>query len=305
MVIAQERRRRSLRHSFLLLAAMGAVLAFCGWIIAGWEGVGWSLFAAALTLYLARQLPPAIVLRAVAARPVAPAQAPALYRILDDLCRRAGIETSPRISWVGNGFPAAFTLGDGGAATIVLSEGLVREMSVREIRGILAHELVHVRNGDLALMRLAMVVGRVTRLLAQVAFMLVFFDLFLRAVSAPGIPFVPLVLLALAPSAVGLLQLALSREREGEADLEAAELTGDPYGLASALLKIRRRERMLLRGRFPGARVLRVPALLRDHPATEQRIRRLLALPRPGDDSDDDDRPALTPRDHLPPRWDC
>jgi heat shock protein HtpX len=154
-------------------------------------------------------------------------------------------------------------------------------MTAREIRGILAHEIVHVRNGDLALMQLAMVVGQLTRTVSQIAFLLVFFSLFLRTVSAPSLPIVPLLVLAFAPLGVGLLQLALSRTREGEADLEAAELTGDPHGLASALAKLRRREQMLLHGRFPTVATLRVPSLFRDHPATEERIEALLAMQQP------------------------
>jgi heat shock protein HtpX len=70
----------------------------------------------------------------------------------------------------------------------------------------------------------------------------------------------------------------LSREREAEADLEAADLTGDPEGLASALVKIRRCEQLLLRARIGGAMSLRLPTLLRTHPPTEERIRRLLAM---------------------------
>jgi heat shock protein HtpX len=163
-------------------------------------------------------------------------------------------------------------------------------MTAREMRGILAHEIVHVRNGDIALMQLAMVVWQLTRTVSQIAFLLVFFSLFLRTVSAPSFPIVPLLVLAFAPLGVGLLQLALSRTREGEADLEAAELAGDPHGLASALVKLRRQEQMLLRGRFPTAAPLRVPSLFRDHPATEERIQALLAMPQPrGAEAPDDD----------------
>jgi heat shock protein HtpX len=133
-------------------------------------------------------------------------------------------------------------------------------MTARELRGILAHEIIHIRNGDLALMQLAMVVGQLTRKVSQIAFLLVFFSLFLRVVSAPSFPVIPLLVLAVAPLGMGLLQLALSRTREGEADLEAAELTGDPHDLASTLVKLRRREQMLLRRRFPGAGPLRVPS---------------------------------------------
>jgi heat shock protein HtpX len=263
----------------LLLIAMAALLSYCGWIVAEWDGILWSLAAGGMMLVLVRRIPPGLILHAIGARPVARWEAPVLYEILDGLCRRAGLDRVPHLCWVGEQFPVAFTIGGGEATTIALSEAMVRGMTAREIRGILAHEIVHVRNGDLALMQLALVVGQLTRTVSQIAFLLVFFSLFLRSVSAPSFPIVPLLVLAFAPLGVGLLQLALSRTREAEADLEAAELTGDPHGLASALAKLRCQEQMLLRGRFPTAARLRVPSLFRDHPATEERIQALLAMP--------------------------
>jgi heat shock protein HtpX len=279
----------------LLLIAMAALLSYCGWTVAEWDGILWSLVGGAMMLVLVRRVPPGLVLHAIGARPVARWEEPMLYEILDELCRQAGLYHVPHLCWVGDRFPVAFTIGGGEATTIALSEALVREMTAREIRGILAHEIVHIRNGDLALMQLAMVVGQLTRTVSQIAFLLVFFSLFLRTVSAPSLPIVPLLVLAFAPLGVGLLQLALSRTREGEADLEAAELTGDPHGLASALGKLRHQEQMLLRGRFPTAAPLRVPSLFRDHPATDERIQALLAMPQPhGRGAPDDD-----PMNHL------
>lgn len=276
-----KRRRRHIRlHSAMLLLAMAALLSYCGWIVAEWDGILWSLVGGAMMFVLVRRVPPNLLLQAIGARPVARWEEPMLYEILDALCRRAGVDRIPNLCWVAERFPVAFTIGQGEVATIALSRGLVSDMTACEIRGILAHEVVHIRNGDLALMQLAIVAGQLTRMMSQIAFLLVFFSLFLRTVSAPSFPIVPLLVLVVAPSAVGLMQLALARTREGEADLEAAELTGDPYGLASALIKMRRREQMLLRGRFPGVVPLRVPSLFRDHPATEERIRALLSMPR-------------------------
>jgi heat shock protein HtpX len=294
-----ERRRRHIRHhTALLLTAMAALLSYCGWIVAEWDGILWSLVGGVVMLILVRRVPTGLVLRTIGARPVTRWEAPVPYEIIDALCRRAGVERVPHLCWVGERFPVAFTIGGGEATTIALSEGLIRGMTAREIRGILAHEIVHVRNGDLALMQLAMVVGQLTRTVSQIALLLVFFSLFLRTVSAPSFPIVPLLLLAVAPLAVGLLQLALSRTREGEADLEAAELTGDPHGLASALVKLRRQEQMLLRGRFPTAVPLQVPSLFRDHPATEERIQALLAMPQPRDaEAPDDDLTYSSPYD--------
>ncbi len=265
---SERRRRHTRHHSALLLIAMAALLSYCGWIVAEWDGILWSLFASAMMLVLVRRVPPGLVLRAIGARPVTRWEAPVLYEILDALCRRAGVKRVPHLCWVGDRFPVAFTIGGGEATTIALSEGLVRGMTAREIRGILAHEIVHVRNGDLALMQLAMVVGQLTRTVSQIAFLLVFLSLFLRTVSAPSFPIIPLLVLAFAPLGAGLLQLALSRTREGEADLEAAELTGDPQGLASPLVKLRCQEQMLLRGWFQTPARLRVPSVFRDHPAT-------------------------------------
>ena len=300
---SEHRRRRSQIHATLLLIAMAALLSYCGWIIAEWDGIVWSLVAGAATLVLVRRMPPGLVLRAIGTRAMSRSDAPALYEILDALCRRAGLEREPLLCWVGERAPVAFTVGQGTATTIVLSAALVRGMTLREIQGILAHEIVHVRNGDIALMQLAMVAGRLTRLLSQIGLLLVFFSLFLRVVAVRAIPIAPLMILIVAPIAVSILQLALSRAREGEADLEAAELTGDPHALASALVKMRRHEQMPLRGRFPTVAPLRIPSLLRDHPATEERIRALLSLPQPPGIAPEDDTLPFTGELQAPGPW--
>jgi len=279
-VESDRRRRRSRIHSGFLLVAMAALLSYCGWMIDEWEGILWGLMVSAVMLVLLRRTPPGLVLHAIGARPVARWEAPALYEILDALCRRAGLDRVPLMCWVGQQSPLAFTIGGDGAATIVLSRGLIDAMTAREITGIIAHEIVHVRNGDTALMQLATVVTRLTRMLSQIAFLLVVFGLLLRAVSVSSFRIAPLLVLAAAPLGVSLMQLALSRARECEADLEAAELTGDPCGLASALVAMRRQEQMLLGDRFSKTAVPRVPSLFRDHPATKDRIRALLAMPQ-------------------------
>jgi heat shock protein HtpX len=272
------RRRRSLWHSVLLLTAMAALLAYCGWLVADWEGVLWSVIGGAVMLIMVRRAPPRVFLQALQARTLARWEAPALYKMLDGLCRSAGVAPAPLLCRIPQRLPLAMTIGGGSAAIIVTSEPLLQTMSGRQMRGILAHEIVHVRNGDLALMQLAMVVGMLTRVLAQLAFMLVFLAFFLRVVSTRGFPILPLLVLVVAPLGVNLLQLALSRTREAEADLEAAELTGDPCGLASALAKMRSQEQMLVRRWSPAVVPLRLLSLFRDHPATDERIRRLMAM---------------------------
>ena len=248
-------------------------------------------------------MPPGLVLRAIGARAVSRSDGPALYDMLDALCQRAGLERAPLLCWVGERAPVAFTVGQGEATTIVQSAALLPGMTRREIQGILAHEIVHVRNGDIALMQLAMVAGRLTRLLSQIGLLLIFLSLFLRVTAVQTLPIAPLMILIVAPIAVSMLQLALSRAREGEADLEAAELTGDPHALASALVKMRRHEQMPLRGRFPTVAPLRIPSLFRDHPATEERIRALLAMPQPPGIAPEDDALQFVPEYEARRPW--
>jgi heat shock protein HtpX len=159
-----------------------------------------------------------------------------------------------------------------------ITDGLLRTMSPRELAGILAHELSHLRFGDTHLMALGAVFSRMTAAMSQIGQLLLL--LFLPAVlmGAPFISFAGLLVLIFAPLASTLLQLALSRSREFNADLGAVELTGDPTGMASALEKLERSQwgswwmRIFLPYRAAQ------PNVLRTHPATEERIRRLRQL---------------------------
>ena len=271
---------RSRAHSVFLLIVMASLLAYCGWIIAAGPGALWSLLVSATALITLQRMPVSLLLKSLRAEPISLGRAPALYQILAELCQTAGVQPSPLLCEIRDPFPVAFTVGAGDTAAIVLSKTVIETMEAREIRGILAHEIIHIRNGDLMLMQLAVVVGRLTRVLSQVAFMLLFLGLLLRVT---GFPLGPLFVLAVAPFGVNLLQLALSRTRESEADLEAAELTDDPYGLAAALIKMRAQEQAILRTRYPGMVLLRVPPMFRDHPATGGRVRKLLEMVPPGD----------------------
>jgi len=261
---------------------MAALLSLCGWVIAGAQGVLLSIASGAFMLAVLHQLPPSLILNALRARPMSPWDAGELTALVEALSTRAGLSVSPSLYQVTERLPLALTIGNRHDAAIVLSNGLIGELNVREVAAVVAHELVHIRNGDIAMMQLASAVGLATRMMTRVGLYLILFSLLANLLSLAQLPLGSLLLITAAPIAVTLLQLALSRSREGEADLEAAELLGDPQPLAAALIKIRRREEALLRGMFPYAMPLRVPPLLRDHPVTEERIRRLLSLDRGG-----------------------
>ncbi len=172
--------------------------------------------------------------------------------------------------------PNALSVGQPGRPVIVLTRGLLAQLDGRELAGVLAHEIAHIRNRDLWLLGLAESIHRLTRALSTFGVILLVLNFPLLAMGAATVPFRLVLLLMLAPMASVLLALALSRTREFEADRTAAELTGDPRGLASALTQLERSQRsfwdlFLPRPQSAGRR------LWLTHPAAEERIRRLLA----------------------------
>jgi len=270
-------------HTVLLLAAITALAGFLGWWLLGEEGVVWAALIAVIALVFSPRVSPRWVMRASGARELSPWQAPALHRALALLAERAGLARAPRLYYLPTRVLNAFATGSIRDSAVTVTDGLLRAMTLRELAGVLAHEIAHVRGHDLWVMNLADVVGRLTALLSIVGQALLIVMLPLSILRGYELPLLPILALIFAPTVSLLLQLALSRTREYHADVVAAELTGDPAGLALALEKLERlqggwMERMFMAGG-------RMPHWLRTHPRTQERVRRLLEL-RPG-------RPAL------------
>ena len=277
------RRQHKMRndlHSGLLVGGLGLVTAFSAWLIWSWPGV---LIAVAWigVLYLfAPRLPPQIVMRMYRARPLDPGHGSQILYVVDELARRAGLPAAPKVFVIPSLTLNAFAAGTREKAVIGLTEGLLRRLSLPELAGVLAHEISHVRNNDLAVMGLADVMTRFTQALSYLALFLAIFNLPAMLLGESDMPLSALLLLYLAPSIGSLLQLGLSRTREYDADLEGAELTGDPRSLASALEKLERYHGSFWEDlMFPvPSRRIPQPSLLRSHPPTEDRVARLLAL---------------------------
>lgn len=275
---AARRRLENRLHAAALLAGMVALLGVLGWFLAGRWGVA---VAAGMGLGLglaARRVPPWMVLRLYRGRPVLPEGAPELYRVLEALAARAGLPAVPVLYWVPSPVLNAFAAGTPADAAIGVTDGLLRGLSFRELAAVLAHEVSHLKSGDLAVMGLADLISRLTALFALVGQLLLVAGLPLVLMGKLALPLLPVLLLILAPSLAALLQMGLSRLREYDADLEAARMTGDPEALALALARMDLYpggwlERLAL----PGRRVPH-PSLLRSHPPTEERVRRLMAL---------------------------
>jgi heat shock protein HtpX len=276
---ARRHRLRNALHSALLLGGMALILAACAWVLAGVEGLVWTLLGALFGIGLMPQASPRLVLAMYRARRIGPRELPEVFSVLRELCRRAGLPRGPALYYVPSATLNAFAVGSRDDAAVAVTDGMLRALSLRELAGVLAHELSHIRNNDLWVMNLADVVTRLTGFMSSFGLVLLLIGLPLMLTGAAGPAWLLLaMLLVFAPTLVSLLQLALSRAREYDADRMAAELTGDPAGLASALAKLERYQgRMWEDILLPGRRVP-APSLLRTHPPTEERVRRLMDL---------------------------
>jgi heat shock protein HtpX len=262
-------------QSVLLVAGMAALLALLGWVIAGPLGIMWALLLGAIILFFAPRISPYWLLRLYRAQPMTPSNASIVVEISDDLARRAGLHETPLLYYIPSRTLNAFTVGNGDDAAIALTDGLLRHLTLRELGSVIAHEISHIKHNDVGIMSLADAMSRLTSLLSMVGQMLLVINLPLILISGAAIPWLAVVILVFSPALSTLLQLALSRAREFDADLGAVMLTGDPAGLARALEKLEGVPRYAW-GWLPVPRTRDAqPSMLRSHPATHERIRRL------------------------------
>ncbi|MBF0371359.1 MAG: M48 family metalloprotease [Magnetococcales bacterium] len=265
----------------LLFTGMTGLLALLGWMLAGEEGVWWSLILAVVINLMAPSVAPSLILRLSGARWIDPRGRPDLYQTVANLARRADLEKVPHLYYIPSATPNAMAVGSGPDAAVAVSDGLLGLLNGRELTGVLAHEISHIKNGDTRVMAMADAFRRLTLMLAMFGQLLVLLTLPILMLGGAEISLPALLILIAAPTLSALLQLALSRTREFNADLDAAALAGDPHGLASALNKIEMPRRgFWKRILFPLGNP-KEPGWLRTHPETRERIHRLMELSNP------------------------
>jgi heat shock protein HtpX len=265
-------------QSALMLAGMAALLGAIGWLLGGAEIVVGIIVAGVVVFLMGPRVSPRLILRLYAAQRLDHRSAPGLQRLLMDLSVRANLNRAPDLYYVPSQVINAFTVGGRNDAAIAITDGMLRELNARELAGVLAHELSHVRHNDTRVMGLADLVARFTHFLSLFGQLLILINLPLILLTDATVPWTAVLLLVFAPNIAALLQLALSRTREFRADLGAVDITGDPEGLASALSKLEYQQQGLLQRLFLPQRQQAEPSLLRTHPGTHERVRRLLAL---------------------------
>jgi heat shock protein HtpX len=268
----------NLIQTVLLATGLLGFLALLGFLIAGLAGILWALTLGLISFVAGRRLGPLIVLSMYRASPLAPAEAPGLYGAVRKLAERADLPAVPRLFYVPSSMLNAFALNVEGRPVIGLTDGLLRSLNGRELAGVLGHEIGHIRNRDLTVMGLADVVSRLTQAFSWVGQILLLVSLPVFFLQGIAVPWLLILILLAAPSLSALLQMALSRTREFDADLEAVRLTGDPEAYISALNKIECQGAGFFERIFMPGRRVPVPSLLRTHPETSERIARIRSM---------------------------
>jgi len=273
--VLQQKKRRNMWHSFLLLAAMLLLFMLLGRVLFGPGGGILLLFGMLLLIVFMPRASAWLTLRLYQARPIYPEQAPGLFHMVDILRSKAGLTEMPMLFLVPSSTPNAFAMLHGDRTLIAVTDGLFRLLDKRQLAGVLAHEISHIRHGDLYVMQLADLLTRLTSTLADIGWLTCLLWLPFSLLAGMNMPWLVVLLLLAAPVLSSLLQLALSRTREFDADLGAVELTGDAEGLATALLRIEQGvtpwwQWLLVPGRQRAA-----PSLLRTHPLVAERVQRL------------------------------
>lgn len=250
---------------------MVCILGFCGYTLAKTTGLIIALVAAVGIVVATGRGSASMVLNMYKAIPIQRQQAPGLVDLYDSLVERSTLEYRPEFYYIPSQMMNAFATGRGDQVAVAVTDGLIRNLNAREMAGVLAHELSHVMHDDVFVMTLADAFSRVTSFIGQAGIWILILSL-PAYFAGYNFPWFAGILFLIAPSVTVLLQLALSRSREYDADESGARLTGDPIGLAMALKKIEHRqggwmERILLPGRKDPH-----PAALRTHPPTQERI---------------------------------
>ena len=276
----------NLLKTAVLMAAITALFMAIGSLLGGRQGMMLALVVALGMNFFSYWFSDALVLKMYNAKQVDETSAPQFYRMIQELARNAQLPM-PKVYLIEEDAPNAFATGRNPEhAAVAATTGILRVLTDRELRGVMAHELAHVRHRDI-------LISTVSATMAGAISMLANFAMFFGGRDSEGRstnPVVGILVMILAPIAASLIQMAISRAREFEADRGGAEISGDPAALASALQKIHSYAQgipMAAAERHPETAQMMIMnplsggglrGMFSTHPATEERVARLMQM---------------------------
>jgi heat shock protein HtpX len=271
----------------ILMAGILALFGAIGAVIGGEQGMLLALAIGGAMNFFAYWFSDRVVLSMYRAQEVDETSAPQLYRLVRELATRAGLPM-PRVYLIDEAQPNAFATGRNPEhAAVAATTGILRLLTPRELRGVMAHELAHVKHRDILISTISATIAGAVSTLAHFGFL---FGGSGNDREGGGNPILAILVLVLAPIAAMLIQFAISRTREFGADRGGAEISGDPLALAAALAKIDAYARgiplptadahpataqMMIINPLSGGGL---KGLFSTHPSTEERIARLRAM---------------------------
>jgi len=282
--------RNSLRTVFLMTLA-AVLFMLVGQVLGGSTGLIIAFVFAMAMNFFSYWKSDKMVLRMYDAHPVDRSSHPALYNMIEELSRKADLPI-PAVYVIPQNQPNAFATGRNPEnAAVAVTEGIMQALNEDELRAVIAHELAHIQNRDILTQTIVTTVVSALTMLAQFAYFIP-----IGGSDQGSNPFVALIVLITAPIAATMLQAAISRTREYEADRVGAEICGQPRQLASALQRIekaaeqipmnvsdtamRSTSHMFPVNPFSGGNFM---SLFSTHPETEDRIERLMHMQRTGE----------------------
>jgi heat shock protein HtpX len=274
----------------LLLTSLTLFLIFIGQYFGGRNGMVIALVIAVAMNFISYFYSDKLALSMYRAQPATREQLPRVYSVVEQMTQRIGLPM-PKIYVIPSDSPNAFATGRNPKhASVAVTQGILNLLSDEELAGVLAHELGHVRNRDILTSSIAATLAGAITILAHTGrFAMIFGGYGGRDRDRDGGGIAALFMLILAPIAATMIQLAVSRSREYEADATGAHMTGNPYALASALQKLDAYSKRLPLGATPSTAHLFIVQplisgasfanLFSTHPPIAKRIERLLGRP--------------------------
>ena len=269
----------------MLMAGLMGLFLLAGQILGGANGLMIALVVGGAFKFIMYFFSDKLVLKMYRAHIVSPDQVPELYNTVDRLRQRAGLPM-PVVAIAPHQQPNAFATGRSPEKAVVcVTEGILRQMPMPELEGVIAHELAHIKNRD---MLISTVAAGIAGAISNLPYLLMFG---MGGGDDDGHPFAQLAFMLLAPLGAMMIQFAVSRQREFEADRVGAEILGNPMPLASALTRLDAMARQIPMQVAPAAAPLAqvnplaaygggVMKLFSTHPPTEERVARLQEMAR-------------------------
>jgi len=273
-----------------LMTFLMVLFVAIGGALGGRSGMVMAVMFAAVTNVGMYWFSDKLVLRMYRAQPVTEGQAPELYSIVRTLVQKAGMPM-PKVYIIPEETPNAFATGRNPEhAVVAVTQGIMRILSREELSGVIAHELAHIKHRDMLTGTIVATVAGAISMLAQMAQWSMIFGGGRRDDDEGGSPIVAIVMMIVAPIAAMLVQMAISRTREYDADKGGAGIAGNPHGLANALLKLERGNQVVPMedARPPTAHMFIVNPLhggglmnlFSTHPPIAERVKRLEEMAR-------------------------